>query len=253
MATTFKCSLDGIRKILGHLGQDYFHDFGATRAERHYAFKEAIFHQRGAAGASGGAAAAAAGAAKSGGAAASASAAAAAGAAKSGDVDDDDYTILEIEIAKLKDEYKGEYKLPIADIFKRGDGAEARAEEEAESGEGALIPTTAPPGALGRRQHSALFPAPAEPLLQSYDAMQSSAGGAGAGSDLGPPMTTAERRGARWLAERWERALKGKEKEARKRQKTADRDDALGAAAAARLAQAQACLLYTSDAADDLL
>ena len=37
MTINLTCSLDDIRKILGHLGQDYFHDFGATRAERYYA------------------------------------------------------------------------------------------------------------------------------------------------------------------------------------------------------------------------
>ena len=43
MTTNLTCSLDNIRKILGHLGQDYFHDFGATRADKFYVY-ETINH-----------------------------------------------------------------------------------------------------------------------------------------------------------------------------------------------------------------
>ena len=39
MTTNLTCSLDDIRKILGHLGQDYFHDFGATRADKFYVYE----------------------------------------------------------------------------------------------------------------------------------------------------------------------------------------------------------------------
>jgi hypothetical protein len=39
MTTNLKCQLDDIRKIIGHLGQDYFHDFGATRADKFYVYE----------------------------------------------------------------------------------------------------------------------------------------------------------------------------------------------------------------------
>ena len=36
MTTEIQIEKFNIQRIMGHLGQDYFHDYGSTRAERYY-------------------------------------------------------------------------------------------------------------------------------------------------------------------------------------------------------------------------